>query len=146
MSHINFLYHVVCATKERRRLISREWELDLFGVIGGIVRGSKGKLIEINGIEDHLHMLIRLGATLAFSDLMRELKSESSGFVRREFEPRFNWQRRYGAFTVSESAVPAVRRYIRNQKIHHQKQSFEDEYKALLRLNNLEIEDRYLWS
>jgi REP element-mobilizing transposase RayT len=146
MSHVNLLYHIVCGTKERRRLIRPDWESDLYGVLGGIVRDSKGQLIEINGIEDHVHLLFRLGPTIAFSDFMRNLKAESSGFVRREFEPGFNWQRRYGAFSVSESAVPSVRNYIRNQKLRHQQMDFKDEYEILLRSNRIDFDERYLWN
>ena len=141
MSHVNFLYHIVCGTKDRKPLIDPDWESRLFGYLGRIINNANGKLIEINGIEDHVHLLARLGPAIAFADFMRELKADSSGFIRREFEPKFRWQRRYGAFTVSESAVQPVRRYIRNQKIHHQGQSFDDEYKMLLKLNNIDFDE-----
>ena len=94
---------------------------------------------------DHVHLLVRLGPVEAFADFMRELKSGSSGWAKRNHQPKFSWQRRYGAFTVSESASDAVRNYIRNQKEHHTKQSFEDEYKELLRLHNVDFDERYLW-
>ncbi len=89
-------------------------------------------------------MLARLGPKIAFSDFMRELKSKSSGFVHQEFDRRFAWAERYGAFSVSESNVERVRRYIKRQKLHHAKQSFVDEYRELLIKNNVEFDERYL--
>ena len=144
MSHTNFLYHIVCGTKERRRLISPDWEDNLHAFLGGIVRKTGGTALEINGIEDHVHMLARLGPKIAFSDFMRELKSKSSGFVHQEFDRRFAWAERYGAFSVSESNVERVRRYIKRQKLHHARQSFVDEYRELLIRNKVEIDERYL--
>ncbi len=145
MSHTKFLYHIVCGTKERKPLISPVWEDRLHAFLGGVVRKAHGTLIEVNGIEDHVHLLLRLGPTIAFSDFMRELKSKSSGFVRREMEPRFGWAHRYGAFSVSESNVEKVRRYIQRQKIHHSRQSYEDEYRQLLIKNKVEFDERYLF-
>lgn len=81
----------------------------------------------------------------AFPDFMRELKASSSAWAKRHHQPKFSWQRRYGAFTVSESASEAVRRYIRNQKEHHKKQDFEGEYGDLLQLHKIEFDERYLW-
>jgi len=88
---------------------------------------------------------VRLEPVLAVSDFLSKLKSLSSGWTRRTHEPLFRWQRRYAAFSVSESASDAVRRYIRNQKEHHKKQTFEDEYKELLRLHKVPFDDKYLW-
>ena len=145
MSYIDFIYHIVCGTDQRQPFIDPVWEKRLHGYLGGIVNKYKGIPIEINGIEDHVHMLARMRQTVAFDSFIRELKSESSKFVRREITGEFAWQRRYAAFTVSESAVPIVRDYIRNQKAHHQKQSYEEEYKALLRKHNIDFDERNLW-
>ena len=145
MSHTHLLYHVVFATKERFPLISEGWEEDLYRYIAGIVKNNRGEAIESNGTRDHVHLLLRLEPVLALSDLMRDLKASSSKWVRQHHQPKFAWQRRYGAFTVSESASDAVRRYIRGQKEHHAKHRFEDEYKALLERHRIEFEERYLW-
>lgn len=145
MSHTHFLYHIVFATKDRMPLIDPKWERNLYGYMGGIVKGYKGSVLEINGMPDHAHLLARLGPEYAFMDFLRDLKANSSKFVRREHFAKFGWQRRYGAFSVSESAVPDVRKYIRNQKIHHADMSFEDEYKSLLRKHGIEFDEEYLW-
>ena len=126
-------------------IIRPEWEAELFAYISGIVK-NYGHLLEINGMADHIHLLVWLGATMAFADFMRELKAGSSRWIRQMHNPKFSWQRRYGAFTVSESASDAVRRYIRDQKKHHGGQSFEDEYVALLTKHRIEFDERYLWS
>ncbi len=94
---------------------------------------------------DHIHLFVRLDLKEAFPDFMRELKASSSRWAKLNHQPKFSWQRRYGAFSVSESASEAVRHYIRRQKVHHKNQSFEDEYKELLRLHNVDFDERYLW-
>lgn len=127
-------------------LIRPEWEKELYAYIAGIITNLGGHSLEINGIADHVHLLVRLDARIAFADLMRELKSSSSHWVRKNHNAKFSWQRRYGAFTVSESAANAVREYIRSQKEHHQKQRFADEYKALLVKHGVEFDERYLWN
>ena len=144
MSHTRFLFHIVFATKDRFPLISPTWESELYKYITGIVRNLKGHVIEINGMPDHIHILVSLDPC-DFSVLMRELKSSSSRWAKR-YHPKFSWQRRYGAFTVSESAVDAVREYIRQQKEHHKKRTFEVEYIALLQKHNVEFDKRYLWN
>ena len=145
MSYTHLLYHIVYGTKNRLPLISESWESAFHKQMGGIVRNHRGIAIEINGMPDHVHLLVRLEPVIAVSDFLSKLKSLSSGWTRRTHEPLFRWQRRYAAFSVSESASDAVRRYIRNQKEHHKKQTFEDEYKELLRLHKVPFDDKYLW-
>ncbi|MGE3467702.1 MAG: IS200/IS605 family transposase [Pyrinomonadaceae bacterium] len=145
MSHTHFLYHIVFGTKDRQPLIRPEWEHELYSYLSGIVKNCDGRSLAINGVSDHVHLLVRFGPRVAFSDLMREMKSSSSRWIRQKHHPKFYWQRRYGAFTVSESASNAVRKYIRDQKEHHLKQSFEDEYKGLLLKHGVEFDERYLW-
>lgn len=145
MSHTNFLYHIVFATKRRAPLIKPEWEARLHKELASTTNKLGGLSIEVNGVEDHVHMLSRFGPTRAFSDLMRDLKSRTSGFVRRRLSPDLAWQRKYGAFTVSESVAERVRHYIRNQKNHHRKQSLEDEYRSLLKKHGVDFNDNFLW-
>ena len=94
---------------------------------------------------ENAHLLVRLTLKETFPDFMKELKASSSAWAKRKHQPKFAWQRRYGAFTVSESAADAVREYIRDQKEHHKKRSFEDEYKALLKRHNIGFDEKYLW-
>lgn len=145
MSHTHLLYHLVFGTKDHFPLISPSWESELYKYLGGIIRNHKGVPIEINGMPEHTHVFARLDPTFALSDLVRDMKAGSSKWVRRTHQPKFAWQRRYGAFTVSESASTVVREYVRNQKIHHQKRTFEDEYSGLLRQHNVEFDEKYLW-
>lgn len=144
MSHTRFLYHIVFGTKDRLALIGESWENELYAYLGGIVRGLNGDAIAINGMADHIHLLVRF-APCDFPAFMRELKASSSKWAKRH-QPKFSWQRRYAAFTVSESAADAVRDYIRRQKVHHAKRTFEDEYAQLLRRHNIEFDEKYyLW-
>ena len=145
MSYTDFLYHIVFGTKDHVPFIAGSFENELYRYLGGIVKNHGGETIEINGMPDHVHLLVRLGPVGSISDLMRELKSSSSRWARREHQPKFGWQRRYGAFTVSRSASNSVREYIRRQKEHHRVKTFEDEYKDLLRTHNIEFDERYLW-
>jgi len=111
--------------------------------MAGIIKAIDGDAIEINGMSDHVHILVRLEPG-DFPAFMRELKASSSKWAKRH-QPKFAWQRRYGAFTVSESAVEAVRKYIRDQELHHRKRTFEDEYVELLRRHNVEFDEKYVW-
>ena len=145
MSHTHFLYHIVFATKDRLPIIAASWENELHKYLGGIIRNYGGEPIEIDGMADHAHILARLEPKPSFADFMRELKAGSSRWVRQNYESKFAGQRRYGAFTVSESASAAVRKYIREQKEHHARQTFEDEYKSLLQRHRIDFDEKYIW-
>jgi REP element-mobilizing transposase RayT len=144
-SYAQLYYHIVFATKDRIPIITHAREKEMYRYLGGIIRGQKCQPIEIDGMPEHVHVLLRSSPVIALSDLVRDLKANSSKWARRTYEPKFGWQRRFGAFSVSESNVDVVRRYIQRQKLHHQKQSFEDEYRELLRLHGIDFDDRYLW-
>jgi REP element-mobilizing transposase RayT len=143
MSHTRFLYHIVFRTKGGEATIESRWETELYRYLGGIVKGWKGIPIAINGMPDHVHLLILL-PPCDFAAFMRELKASSSKWAKR-YDPKFTWQRRYGAFTVSSSVAEKVRAYIKNQKNHHMKQAFEYEYMELLEKHGVEFEHKYLW-
>ena len=102
--------------------------------------------MEINGVEDHLHILAKLNQNRAVADVLRELKSESSRWIHKNFSSsrQFVWQPGYAAFTVSESQADRVRQYIRNQKVHHQRRDFREELIALLNANRVEFNEQYL--
>jgi putative transposase len=145
MSHTHFLFHIVFGTANRIPLIGESWESSLYKYMGGVIKKHNGEAIAINGMPDHVHLLARFDLKEPFPDYMRDLKSSSSGWARKNHQPKFGWQRRYGAFTVSESASDAVRRYIRDQKEHHSERSFEDEYRGLLRLHNVKFDEQFIW-
>ena len=145
MSYTHLVYHIVFGTKDRAPLIEPAWEHDLYRYLSDSVRNQKGTLLEINGTSDHVHLLVELPPATSIADFLRELKSVSSKWIRRRYEPRFTWQRRYGAFTVSEADQMEVRDYIRGQKRHHQRRSFDSEYKTILRRHSIDFDERYLW-
>src|SRR5215471_11262793 len=127
MSYTHLLYHIVFATKDRFPLISPIWENELYCYLGGIVKNHGGEPIEINGMPEHVHVFARLKPLPSLPDFMRELKASSSKWAKQH-NPKFCWQRRYGAFTVSESMSDAVRQYVQNQKLHHKGQTFDNEF------------------
>ena len=145
MSYTNLLYHIVYATKDRAPLITNILRPRLHEYLGGTVRALGGIALEVNGTNDHVHVLARLPPTISVSHFLGKLKSGSSGWARRQTNGRFGWQARFGAFTVSESQVERVRKYIRNQEEHHRTRSFEEEWKALLRAHRIDFDERHLW-
>ena len=139
-------YHIVFSTKERRPLIRDEWRSRLHAWMGGALRKLDGIALDVGGVADHVHLLASLKPVHALADVMREIKHASSQWVHDEIGDRkFAWQEGYGAFTVSESAVETVKTYIDNQDEHHRKQSFQDEYRELLRRHGVQFDERFLW-
>lgn len=145
-SYTNLLYHIVFSTKERQPLIKPAYQARLYDYIGGIIRGQGGISLGINGIEDHIHVLAKLRPDKALSDVLRDLKSNASGWMHEIFPEvkDFAWQNGYGAFTVSVSQVAKVQDYIARQAEHHQSRSFKTEFVKLLRANGIEFDERYL--
>jgi putative transposase len=145
-SYTNLLYHIIFSTKDRRPLITPDCEVRLYDYIGGTIRALGGISLELNGAEDHVHLLAKLRPDRALSDVLRKLKANASGWMHRVF-PRvqdFTWQRGYAAFTVSQSNVREVRAYIARQKQHHRKTSFRDEFIQFLIANEIEFDERYI--
>lgn len=144
-SHTRLLYHLVFGTKNREPLIAEAWAAELYEYIGGVVRERRGDLIAAGGVADHVHLLVRLAADRAVSDVVRDVKAVSSGWRHERGDTAFWWQTGYGAFTVSESGVGPVSRYIARQPERHKTQSFRDEYLELLRRHEVEFDERYVW-
>ena len=145
-SYTNLLYHIVFSTKDRRALITPEHEVRLYDYLGGTIRNVGGVSLELNGTEDHIHLLAKLRPDCALSDVLRELKANATGWMHEVFPSvkNFSWQRGYGAFTVSQSNVESVRRYIARQKEHHRKLSFRHEFIQFLRENGIEYDERFI--
>ena len=145
-SHTNLLYHIVFSTKLRQKLITSALGDELYSYIGGIIRNERGTLLEIGGTEDHVHILAKFRPDVSVSGMLRLIKANSSKWANDHQELRdFAWQTGYGAFTVSESQVPAIREYIQNQAERHRTLSFQEEYLALLRKNGIQYDERYIW-
>lgn len=146
MSHTcaNILLHLIFSTRERRPTIQPGFRDDLFAYLGGIVREMNGTALIVNGMPDHVHMLVRIRAMQSAADLARVVKANSSRWVRQR-DPHFAWQTGYGVFSVSESGVPAVVKYIADQEEHHKIHSFQDEFRAFLQKNRIAVDEKYIW-
>ena len=136
----------VFAVENRQSLITTFKE-DLYKYITGIIRNQGQKLIAINGMPDHVHILIGLRPAMALADLVREIKADSTNFINshKRVHGRFNWQEGYGAFSYGHSQLDRIIRYIENQEKHHEKQSFKNEYMTLLRKFDIACEEKYVF-
>ncbi len=137
--------HIIFSTKDRRNLIKPQIEGELFSYIGGIVNGNKCKLLAANGTENHVHLLISMGKTIELSEIVGDIKRDSSKWIKTKGVRLFQWQNGYGAFSVSSSNIEDVKKYIARQKEHHSRQSFEDEYRKTLDRHGLEFDEKHLW-
>ena len=139
--------HVVFAVEGRQNLIAPEHNDELQKYITGIVSAQKHKLIAINNMPDHLHLLVGLRPDASLSDLVRDVKAGSSKFINEKHwvVGRFSWQEGFGAFSHSRSQLGTVIRYIENQQSHHAKQSFRDEYVELLEKFGVDYDQRYIF-
>lgn len=142
----NLLFHIVFSTKSRARLIGDDIKDDLYAYIGGIIRNRRGVLLEIGGTADHVHLAARFRADASVADMVRDFKSNSTNWHKRQLESsiRFGWQTGYAAFSVSESQLAAVRKYIRRQQEHHRTISFKQELISLLEKHNVDFDERYI--
>jgi len=140
--------HVVFAVEGRQNLIAPEHNDELQKYITGVVTAQRHKLIAINNMPDHLHLLVGLRPDTALSDLVRDVKAGSSKFINEKHwvMGRFSWQGGFGAFSYSRSQLGAVIRYIENQQKHHAKKSFRDEYVELLEKFCVEYDRRYIFT
>ena len=129
----NLLFHVVFSTKGREKIISDEYRERLYSYIGGIIRGVGGVAWAVGGMPDHTHLVAALPTTVAVADAVRAVKANSSRWLNeRQTTSRFGWQAGYGAFSVSQSLVPVVVDYVKNQAAHHRRRSYLDEIAALI--------------
>jgi len=139
--------HVIFAVQGRQNLILKEHKEELHKYITGIIRNQKQKLIVINSMPDHVHILIGLKPNIAVSDLVRDLKTNSSVFINEKKWRRgkFNWQEGFGAFSYGQSQLDVVIKYIQNQEEHHAKKTFQEEYSDMLKKFNVEYDEKYVF-
>ncbi len=144
----NLLYHVIFSTKDRKPTIIPEIRDELHRYLGGIVKGEGGVLLQIGGMPDQIHMVIKLKPVYTLSEIMQKVKGSSSKWIneQNQLTDRFSWQEGYGAFTVSESQIPAVIQYVREQENHHRTLSFKDEFVLILKRHGVKYDERYLWT
>jgi REP element-mobilizing transposase RayT len=138
---------VIFAVRGRQNLIQRNWKDELHKYIAGIIKGKNQKSIIVNGMPDHIHAFMGLRPSMAISDLVREIKNNSSNFIneRKFLKGKFFWQEGYGAFSYSHSQIANVYNYILNQDRHHNKKTFKEEYIELLKKFEIEYNKKYLF-
>jgi REP-associated tyrosine transposase len=140
--------HIVFSTKNRKAFLqNRALRAELHNYLGGVCRSLDSPPLIVGGVADHVHLLCRLSRTHTIAEVIRELKRDSSKWIKTKDAAlgEFHWQDGYGAFSVSPSHVEALRKYIANQEEHHRTESFQDEFRRLLKKYGLEYDERYVW-
>ena len=139
--------HFIFAVKGRQNLIFPAFNNELQKYITGVVQNRKQKMLAINNVPDHIHLLVGFGTTMSIGDFMEEVKAISSKFINEKgwMEGKFEWQRGYGVFSYSRSQIDSVIKYILKQQEHHQQRSFKEEYLEFLKKFDVEFDDRYLF-
>jgi len=138
---------VVFAVKNRSNLLQKPWCDDVFKYMAGIIKNKGQKPIIVNGVADHVHLFFGLKPSMAVSDLIRDVKNNTSNFINEQkwVRGRFAWQEGYGAFSYAHSQIDNVYNYILNQEKHHRKRTFREEYLEFLKKFQIQYEDRFLF-
>ncbi len=146
-TYTQIFLHLVFSPKFRSSVIQTSWEDELYKYITGVVQGNNHKMLAINGMPDHIHLLIGLHSTQSVSELMQDIKRSSSKWINEKkfLKSRFEWQEGYGAFSYSKSQVKNVIKYITDQKEYHQKTTFNDEYKEILERFDIPFDEKYVF-
>ena len=143
----SILIHLIFSTKNREPFLTPEIDAELYPYLASILKAMKSPALIINGTSDHLHTLFSLSRVVTIADLVDEIKTESSKWIKtkgQEFRS-FHWQSGYGAFSIGQSQVTTVKRYIQRQKEHHRRVTFQDEYRKFLEAYDIEYDERYVW-
>jgi len=139
--------HIIFSTKNRQTFIRQEYEDELFKYLGGVCKSYDCAPIQVGGYLDHVHILCLLSKRMTIADLLEEMKTDSSKWMKKRADElsNFYWQDGYGAFSVNPSQVDAVTDYIQKQREHHESNSFQDEYRAFLKKYKVDYDERYVW-
>lgn len=143
-SHSQNIVHIVFSTKDREKTISKDFQSKMWGYVAGICKNYELHVYAINGMDDHAHLLVRLPQTMSLAKAVAVIKSNSSKWAN-EGGRRFAWQQGYAAFSVSASSMPAVRRYVESQALHHRKMTFEAEMLALLKKHGVNYDPAFVF-
>jgi len=137
----------VFAVNGRQNLLQKPWRDEVFKYISGIVKGKNQKPIIVNGLANHVHVFVGLKPSMAISDLIRDIKNNSTNFINEQkfLRNKFSWQEGFGAFSYSHSQIDDVYQYILNQENHHKKRTFREEYLEFLKKFEVEYDERYLF-
>ena len=144
---VSLLVHVIFSTRNREPFITPEIEPELFAYIGGILKNHESRLLNAGGTADHVHLLISQSKNVSLSSLMKDVKKDSSSWIKtkgRQFR-NFHWQDGYGAFSIAQSNILELQKYIATQKEHHRKRTFQEELIAFFKEYSLAYDERYLW-
>jgi len=146
-TYSNILVHIVFSTKERLQLITSDIRSDLHSYMGGIAKEIQATPLQIGGVKDHVHLLLKISHASSVAELVRTIKTNSSRWLHEKSRAYslFAWQEGYGVFSVSESKASAVISYIAGQEEHHKKVSFQDELLEFLKANKIDYDERYIW-
>ena len=146
-TYTQLYFHIVFAVKGRSNYISEQWKDELYKYISGIIANKDQKLMIVNGVPNHIHLLIGTKPNCNLSDLIRDIKANSSKWINEKKFTNFHFecQTGFGAFTVSQSVVPNVIEYIKNQEEHHRKKTFKEEYVEFLKAYQIDFKDEYLF-
>ena len=137
----------IFAVKGRENLLQKPWRDEVFKYIAGIIKGKNQKPIIVNGVADHVHVFVGLKPAMSISDLVRDIKNNSSNFINEQkfLKRKFSWQEGYGAFSYAHSQIDNVYQYIKNQEEHHRKKTFKEEYLDFLQKFEIEYNEKYLF-
>ena len=139
--------HCVFAVKGRENLLQKPWRSEVFKYIAGIIREKNQKPIIVNGVSDHVHIFVGLKPSMSVSELVRDIKNNSTNFINAQkfVSKKFSWQEGFGAFSYNRSQLENVYRYIENQEQRHRKKTFREEYLELLKEFDIEHDEKYLF-
>lgn len=146
-TYTQLFVHIIFSPKGRQNLIHEGIRDKIFKYMTGIIKNKKQKPMFINGMSDHIHILAGFTPDISISKLVQDIKTNTTTFIKKQklIQGNFEWQKGFGAFTCSKSQVPTVLNYIQNQKIHHRKKSFREEYLGLLKKHEIDYNDDYLF-
>lgn len=141
----NVLVHLVFSTKDRTPYLTSDIRRELFPYMGGVLRNIECPVLQIGGVEDHVHILLRLSRTISLAQLVEKTKTSTSKWIKTKGPADFAWQAGYGAFSVQQNETDRVIRYLQGQEEHHRTVSFQDELRGLLNEAGLAFDERYMW-
>ena len=147
-TYTQLYFHIVIVVKGRKNYISSKWQIELYKYITGVITNKGQKLYILNGVEDHVHILISTKPNCNLSDLVRDIKANSSRWINEKnlIQSKFEWQKGFGAFTICQSRLPQIIKYIERQEEHHSKKTFNEEYKEFLVEYEVDFKDEYLFN
>ena len=146
-SYSQIYIQIVIVVSRRANLLHEPWREDVFKYISGIITNKGQKSIIVNGVENHVHILVGLRPSMRLSDLVRDIKNNTTNFInsKRFIRGKFSWQEGYGAFSYAHSQLESVYKYIENQEAHHKRLTFKEEYYNFLKDYEVNFEDKYLF-